>query len=319
MNVTFRPAVRQNTPLIIGIAGPTKSGKTYSSLRLARGLANGGRIVMINAEGPRGHQYAETFQYEATELVAPYRPDNYTEALIAAAKLNPAVIIMDSVSHCHDGPGGILEWHEEILDDMAGKDYEKRAKCTWTAWVKPKASENQLIYTMLEMTCPVILAMRAKEKIKIVTGKQPIDLGWQPIVGERVAFETIFTLMLTPHCKGVPDLECSDMREPFDAMVPKNKPIDEALGRELAKWSAGGAQQPQADPKGYVPAGMNEAPPSDVETLFGDYRAEIKNAPTVADASAAFNRAAQDVALNAQHRAGLQIDMKNRIQQLQKK
>lgn len=26
MTYTFRPAVRENTPLIIGIAGPTKSG-----------------------------------------------------------------------------------------------------------------------------------------------------------------------------------------------------------------------------------------------------------------------------------------------------
>lgn len=240
MSYQFRPAVRTNTPLIIGLAGPTKSGKTYSALRLAVGMANGGPIAMINAEGPRGHQYAERFAYSACELSAPYRPDNYTEALLAAQAIKPAVIIIDSVSHCHDGPGGILEWHEEILDDIAGNDHSKRQKSTFVAWVKPKASENRLIYTMLEMKCPVILCMRAKEKIKIVPGKPPIDLGWQPIVGERIAFETIFTLMLVPHSKGVPELELSDMREPFDTLVPKGKPIDEALGELLAEWSAGG-------------------------------------------------------------------------------
>lgn len=237
--ITFRPAIRENTPLIIGIAGPTKSGKTYSALRVATGLAKGGVIAMINAEGLRGHQYADKFKYVTCDLAPPFRPDSYTDALQAASTLNPAVVIIDSVSHMHDGPGGILEWHEEILDRMAGTDRGKRDKCTFTAWVEPKAAENQFIYALLSMKCPVILCLRAKEKIKIVTGKPPIDLGWQPIVGERVAFETIFTLMLTPHCKGAPDLSLSDMREPFDVLVPKGKPLDEALGKVLADWSTG--------------------------------------------------------------------------------
>jgi AAA domain len=240
MTYNFRPAVRENTPLIIGIAGPTKSGKTYSALRLATGLANGGTIAMINAEGLRGHQYADSFKYVTCDLAPPFRPLSYTESLKAAAALKPAVVIIDSVSHMHDGPGGILEWHEEILDRMAGQDRGKRDKCTFTAWVEPKASENQFIYAMLEMKCPVILSLRAKEKIKIVPGKSPLDLGWQPIVGERVAFETIFTLMLTPHCKGAPDLSLSDMREPFDTLIPKNGQLSEQTGQMLATWASGG-------------------------------------------------------------------------------
>ncbi len=243
MSYTFRPAVRENTPLIIGIAGPTKSGKTYSAHRLAAGLANGGPIVMINAEGPRGHQYAEKFKYLACDMTPPHRYTKYSEVLREAAKLTPApaVVIIDSASHAHDGPGGYLEWHEEVLDRMAGTDYKKRERSTFAAWVEPRAAENEFIYAMNEVPCSVILCFRAKEKIKIVPGKEPIDLGWQPIAGERVAFETIFTLMLPPHSKGVPDLEISDLREPFDALIPKGKPIDEELGRQLAAWARGAA------------------------------------------------------------------------------
>ncbi len=155
-------------------------------------------------------------------------------------------MIIDSASHMHDGPGGVLEWHEEILDRVAGKDYDKRQRATFTAWVEPKAAENAFIYAMLAMPCPVVLCLRAKEKIKISKGKVE-ELGWQPIAGERVAFETIFTLMLPPHSKGVPSLEISEMREPFDAIVPKGKPIDEDLGRKLADWSRGGAQSRKTD------------------------------------------------------------------------
>src|SRR5574337_614268 len=97
------------------------------------------------------------------------------------------------------------------------------------------------------MRCPVILCFRAKEKIKLVTGKPPQDLGWQPIAGEHVAFETIFTLMLPPHSKGVPDLEISDMREPFDTLVPKGKAIDEQLGRQLAAWARGASSGATAE------------------------------------------------------------------------
>lgn len=240
MSFTFRPAKRENTPLIVGIAGPTKSGKTFSALRLATGIANGGQIAMINTEGPRGHQYADRFDYLACDLESPFRADRYVDALDEAAKLKPAVVIVDSVSHMHDGPGGTLEWHEEILDKIAGSDHKKRERSTFTAWVTPKAAENRFIYKLLSMECAVILAMRAKEKIRIVRGKPPEDLGWQPIVGERVAFETIFTLTLPPHSKGVPDLSISEMREPFDAMIPPNAPLDEETGQRLAEWSRGG-------------------------------------------------------------------------------
>jgi hypothetical protein len=241
VSFTFRPAKRENTPLIIGLAGPTKSGKTYSAHRLSRGLVSkpDPRIIMLNAEGARGHQYADEFNYIACDIDAPFGPDRYADAVIDIKKEKPDAVIIDSCSHMHDGPGGLLEWHESELDRMAGQDYKKRERCTWAAWIKPKAAENAFIYAMLSLDCPVTLCFRAKEKLKLVPGKEPIDLGWQPIAGDRITFETIFTLVLPPHSKGVPDLSASEMRKPFDSMVPVGKPIDEDLGRKLAEWSVG--------------------------------------------------------------------------------
>lgn len=239
MSFTFRPAERKDTPLIVGLAGPTKSGKTFSALRLAMGLANGGTVAMLNAEGKRGEQYADDFKYVNCNIEAPYSPERYTEALLAMKAIKPAVGIIDSASHMHDGPGGLLEYHEAELERLSGGNDNKRDKNNWTAWIRPKAAENKFIYTMLGMECPIILCFRAKEKLKIIPGKPPIDLGWQPIAGDRITFETIFTLVLPPHSKGVPDLEQSEMRKPFDTMVPKDKPIDEGLGRTLAEWSKG--------------------------------------------------------------------------------
>lgn len=246
MSFTLRPAIRENTPLIVGIGGPTKSGKTYSAHRLAQGLAPKGPIAMLNAEGPRGHQYADKFRYLACDIEPPYSYSRYTEALREIATQHPACLIVDSMSHAHDGPGGMLEQHDAELDRMAGDDFKKRDRVNFAAWIKPKKAENEFVYTLLSMKCPVILCFRAKERLKIIPGQQPIDLGWQPIASDRVSFETIFTVMLPPHSKGVPDLEISDMREPFDTFISKGKAIDEDLGKRLAEWASGGAKPTSA-------------------------------------------------------------------------
>lgn len=278
-NFTFRPAKRENTPLIVGLAGPSKSGKTFSAHRLSHGFVNGKpnpRIIMLNAEGARGHQYADEFSYIACDIEAPYSPDRYAEAVSEIKKEKPDVLIIDSCSHMHDGPGGLLESHEAELDRIAGKDYKKREKCTWAAWIRPKAAENAFIYAMLGLNCPVILCFRAKEKLKIVPGKEPIDLGWQPIAGDRITFETIFTLVLPPHSKGVPDLDASEMRKPFDKMVPIGKAIDEALGRSLADWARGGTK-PSPDP----PKRPTEATEGHIEGLPLEDR--LRQAQTVTE------------------------------------
>jgi hypothetical protein len=249
VTVHFERAKRVNTPIIAGLAGPTKSGKTLSALRLATGLAQGGTIAMINTEGARGHQYADKFEYVATDISPPFSPAVYIEAVKAAIALKPAVIIIDSMSHMHDGPGGLLEYHDAEVDRLAGSDERARKRVGWgSAWVKPKAEENQFVYALLGAACAVILCFRAKEKTRLVTGGAPIDLGWQPIASERVSFETLFTLLLPPHCKGVPDLSISEMREPFDTIIPAGKPLSEETGAALAAWAAGGTKK-KAAPK----------------------------------------------------------------------
>lgn len=53
---TFRKAsdVNEPTPLLVGIAGGTGSGKTFSAFRLARGIVGPqGRIAMLDTEKRR--------------------------------------------------------------------------------------------------------------------------------------------------------------------------------------------------------------------------------------------------------------------------
>ena len=260
----FRPAKREQTPLIIGLAGPSKSGKTYSALRLATGMANGKPIAFINTEGARGHLYAEKFKYVAADIGEPFSYERYREAIAAAKELNPGVLIIDSLSHAHEGPGGMLDQHEKNVDRMSGGDFKKRDRMTWAAWIKPKAEETQFINSLIQLDFPVVLCFRAKEKLKIVKGEDPIPLGWQPICSDRIPFETTATLVLPPGSKGTPDMDAkaSELREPMDALI-KPTQINEELGKRLAVWAAGRTETP-APPKSH-----NEAPADPPELRAG--------------------------------------------------
>jgi hypothetical protein len=261
---------------------------------------------MINAEGAKGHQYADEFEYTAIDITRPYRPERYTEALryTLASNPKPAVVIIDSCSHMHDGPGGLIEYQSDELDRLAGDDQRKRDRMNPTAWIKPKAAENQFIYAMLEADCHLILCFRAKEKMKWIKGGAPIDLGLQPIAGERVAFETIFTLMLPPHSKGVPDLAISEMRKPFDTLIPSGQQLSEDTGATLAGWAAG-AKTSAGEPQAEHTTGSPTFPAAVSAAADGEQ-------PSPTDESIA-TTAQQTLILTKASRAGLDDDARHKL------
>src|SRR3546814_535683 len=118
MTYQFRPAVREQCYTLTGFAGPSGSGKTFSALAFAQGLKGDGKVAMIDTEARRGLHYADQFDYLYSELTAPFTPERYIEAIQAAQKAGASVIIVDSMSHEHEGPGGILEMHETELTRM---------------------------------------------------------------------------------------------------------------------------------------------------------------------------------------------------------
>lgn len=242
----FRKAVREKTSLLIGIAGPSGSGKTYSGLRLATGLADGGPIFMIDTEGRRGLHYADAFSYQYAELEPPFQPHRYMEIMMAAKTAGAKVVIVDSMSHAHEGPGGLLEMHEAELDRMAGSDFRKREAVKFSGWIKPKQEHNKFVNSALQLGIHVIFLFRAKEKLALLKNAQgkmePVPQGWQPICSDRFEYEMISLLMLPPNSKGVPDLAAgaTKMQEQHRHLFPAGKQIDEEMGKRLAEWAAGG-------------------------------------------------------------------------------
>lgn len=246
MTITFRKAVRENVGLLLGVVGASGSGKTYSAMRLAKGISGDKPFAVIDTEARRALHYADMFNFDHADLHAPFRPDAYAEAIKAADDAGYKVIVVDSMSHEWAGEGGILDWQEDELDRMAGDDWKKREACKMAAWIKPKMSHKQMVQRLLQVRATVIFCFRAEEKVAMEkeNGKTVIvPKGFQPICEKNMMFEMTASFLLLPDKPGYPQpIKLQEQHKPF---VQLNAPLDENAGMRMAQW-ANGAKEPEA-------------------------------------------------------------------------
>ncbi len=247
--VTFKPAKRVGSHVIITAYGESGCGKTLSLLRLGRGLVGPqGKLCMIDTETGRGMIYAAAIPggYDYAELTPPFTPERYIEAIGDAEAAGYDALILDSGSHEWEGLGGILE----IADE--GKSNKGEPLSGLIKWAKPKARHKRYVQALLNSRMHLLISLRAKEKMRqlargdvIPEGKKVGDIvsdGYIPIQDKRFIFETTVQLFLPIYADrgklGVPKLEkCpGDLTPAF----PEGKQIDEETGRIIAEWVGGG-------------------------------------------------------------------------------
>ena len=239
MSFSFAPAKREQVSLLIALAGASGSGKTYSALRLAKGMAPAGKIAFIDTEARRGLHYAEEFDFLHSDMRPPFRPAAFIEGIHAAEAAGAEVVIIDSFSHEYDGQGGITEWADEI--EQAGTKSPGN-------WKIPKRAHKTLMNALLQCRASIIFCLRADEKIRIgrENGKTFVEpLGWMPICEKRFMFEMTASFTLTPDRPGIPHFDLPHkLQRQHRGMFTDTKPIGEDSGIALAEWARGGAPAP---------------------------------------------------------------------------
>lgn len=246
-----KPGVRSQVPLIVGLCGPSASGKTMSGLRLATGMREitGGEIFGIDTEAGRMCHYADRFKFRSVEFKSPFYPLDYLEAVKYCVSKGALNIIIDSVSHLWEGPGGVLESHESECERLMKQWKSTRDKVQMSAWQRPKQDLRRFINEILQLRINLVLCYRAKEKLKIVPGKQPVSLGWRPIAPEELMYEATVNFLLYPNCGGVPIWKPDEPGEKEVLKCPAqfqglflqdSRPLDEEHGRRMAEWARGG-------------------------------------------------------------------------------
>lgn len=246
-----KPAVRSRVPLMLGLVGPSGGGKTYSALRLATGIQRvvGGDIFVVDTEARRALHYANLFKFRHVEFRPPFGPLDYLAAIEHCVKKGAGVVVVDSMSHEHEGPGGVLEMHAAETKRLAALWKTSEYAAQMSAWGPPKAERRRMINSILQMPISGIFCFRAKEKLKVEKGKDPKAMGFMPIAGEEFVYEMTMNCLLLPRADGVPTWQSDEIGErmtmklpaQFRALFGAGGPLTESHGETMARWAEGGA------------------------------------------------------------------------------
>ena len=177
------------TKVLLG--GSSGSGKTYSALRLATGLAKkcGSGIAAIDTEAGRIRYYANEFDFSDMQLTEPFTPEKYIEAINEAVSSGFKVLIIDSISH---------EWNYcvDIHDKMPGN--------SWTNWSKITPRHDAFMEKILQAPIHIIATVRGKDEyvLEEKNGKQTpkkVGLGFKQRDGVEYNYTATFNIAQDTH------------------------------------------------------------------------------------------------------------------------
>jgi hypothetical protein len=247
-------AVRRNAPVVGMICGPGGSGKTYSALRVATGIAGhvGTKIAVLDTENGRSLHYAELFDYFHLPFDPPFNALAYLDALQTLEAEGYGVIVVDSISHMHEGDGGVLDEYDKYMRERGNKKSHSMA-----GWGHAKAELKKFIAGLERLRSHVIFCARAKDKVSVDQSGRPTEMGLQPIVPGDLFFSMTFSVVLPPDGRGIPmqhipegspQILARRTPEQFRWLLSHKGPLDERVGQLMAEWATG-ATPPGQRPK----------------------------------------------------------------------
>lgn len=249
----FKKATKSQSKLRAAIFGASGSGKTYTSLKIAKGFQSviQSPIAVIDTERGSASKYADKFDFDVLELEKK-NIINYIEAIKEAQKAQYKILVIDSLSHA---------W-QELLEEIDHIAQTKFKGNTWPAWSQGTPKQRSLIDAILNFDGHIIASMRAKTEWETNENKKLIRVGTSPEQGKGIEYEFDFLVEITTdHIATI----IKDRSGKFQDRIIKNP--DESFGSELIQWLNEGAYvalAPPAKPK----KGELEKIPKSVEDKF---------------------------------------------------
>ena len=245
MAFKVQKAVREKIYTKVALMAPSGGGKTYSALRLATGMkeelekitGKPCRILMANTEGARGRYYANEFDYDIIDLVEPFNPEQFSEAIDFAVNEGYDILLMDSTSPEWDGKGGCLE-----LQQQAGGTYQ--------AWGKVTPRHNKFINAIADSPIHIIATMRGKDQYEVSkddrgkTSVQKLGVGAKQRDGFEYEFTCTFLIDQKTNCAEVQKDNTHIFEHEGATLLTENH------GKKIMQWANSG--------EGYTPVVRKE-------------------------------------------------------------
>ncbi len=235
----IREAQRGGARIVIGIAGISGSGKTYSALQLAWGLANGNasKVGLLDTENKRGSLYADILKDKSGkvnrfligDLDPPFSPQRYIDAILEFQAAGVEVLVIDSVSHEWSGLGGVIEIVNSFPKAVLG-------------WNKATPEHRRFVNVALQCDMHIIVCVRAAQKTDWTDPKNPKALGLVPIQREDFMFEMTASMMMWSGGQSRDILKCPEDLVPIFGANGTNQNgfLTARHGLQLRKWVDGG-------------------------------------------------------------------------------
>jgi hypothetical protein len=250
----FNKATRRKVFLKLAFTGPTGSVKTYSANLLAAGLANGGRIALLDTENQSASLYADRFGFDVLDISQPFTESKFVDGIKGAVQEGYSVLIIDSFSHAWQGT---LDF-KATLDAKGGNSYVN--------WNKAGAKFNDVLAAVLQSKIHIIACMRSKMDYVLEPDSKgrltPRRVGLAPIMrdGTEYEFTTVFD--------GDLDHFVTVSKDRTGLFIDQRFQVTEETGRKLLAWLNSAPEIPT--PVGFVqPVGLS------VQEQFGAALADI--------------------------------------------
>ena len=222
----LRISERKRAKIKMALQGSAGSGKTFSSLLLAKGLIDGdfSKVAIIDSENGSADLYAHLGPYNVISLTPPFTPEKYMEAIDICIGEGMRVIILDSISQVWDE---LLDFHSKLPGN------------SFTNWNKVTPRQKAFVDKILQADAHIIATMRTKQDYVLnqKDGKFiPEKVGLKAVQRDGVDYE--FTLVFDLDIKHFA-VASKDRTELFSS-----KPeflINASTGKKIREWCEQGA------------------------------------------------------------------------------
>lgn len=257
------------TPITCALLGKSGSGKTFSSLLLARGLVGDqGKILLIDTEGKRSNMYAgnqDIGQFDQIHLDPPYSPERYHEALETGIAAGYDAIIFDSLSHIWEGEGGVLDQADKIGEEHFKK---KGRDAGFAKWNKPKSAHNRFVRRAVGCPAHVIFSIRVKR----TTDMQSKQVKEVPVCEGQFEYEMVASWELEPQTHRAKIIK---MPEPLRGTFKNGDVISIQAGKDLVSRmnSQSNATENPQEKKQVTEPELTQETPQEPETEENEFLA----------------------------------------------
>ena len=226
----LKKAQRKKVKLRLNISAPSGAGKTYSSLLMAKGLCGDwSKVAVIDTENGSSSLYSDLGEFSVIDLVAPYTPEKYTQALKICEDAGMEVVIIDSTTH---------EWACLIEENELLAQSKFRGN-TWSAWSQTTPRHDRFIQSILQSNVHVITCTRSKMETIMTDDKKVKKVGMKDVQREGWEYELTISLNIDRDThRAIASKDRTNLFENVNPFI-----ITEETGKQIANWCDSGVSE----------------------------------------------------------------------------